>query len=65
MKLGGILRFELVYQLRRPQTWLFLAAPAIVAFLFTRNGALADVTRGDWYINAPAAVAGTRRDWKM
>ena len=58
MKLGGIFRFELTYQLRRPQTWLFFAAPATVAFLFTRDGALADATRDDWFINSPAAVAG-------
>jgi hypothetical protein len=35
MKLGGIFRFELAYQARRPQTWLFVTAPAAVAFLFT------------------------------
>jgi ABC-type transport system involved in multi-copper enzyme maturation permease subunit len=58
MKLGGILRFELAYQLRRPQTWLFTVAPAAVAFLFTRDGALADAVRDDFFINSPSNVAG-------
>ena len=58
MKLGGILRFELGYQLRRPHTWLFIAAPAVAAFLFTRDGALADAVRDDFWINSPSAVAG-------
>jgi ABC-2 type transport system permease protein len=58
MKLGGIFRFELAYQARRPQTWLFVTAPAAVAFLFTRDGALADAVRDDFWINSPSAVAG-------
>ena len=58
MKLGGIFRFELAYQLRRPQTWLFLTAPVVAAFLFTRDGALADAVRDDFWINSPSAVAG-------
>ncbi len=58
MKLGGIFRFELAYQLRRPQTWLFIAAPAAAAFLFTRDSALADAVRDDFWINSPSAVAG-------
>ena len=58
MKLGGIACFELAYQARRPQTWLFLAAPAIAAFFFTRDGALADAVRDDFWINSPSAVAG-------
>ncbi len=58
MKLWGILRFELAYQGRRPQTWAFMVAPAIAAFLFTRDGALADALRDDWFINSPSAIAG-------
>jgi ABC-type Na+ transport system ATPase subunit NatA len=55
---GAIARFELAYQLRRPQSWLFMAAPAAGAFLFTRDGALADATRDDFFINSPSNVAG-------
>jgi ABC-2 type transport system permease protein len=58
MKLGGIFRFELAYQVRRPQTCLFLTAPAAAAFLLTRDGALADAVRDDFWINSPSAVAG-------
>ena len=58
MKLAGIFRFEFDYQLRRPQTWAFIAAPAVAAFLFTRDGALADATRDDFFINSPFTVAG-------
>ena len=58
MKLGGIFRFELGYQIRRPQTWAFIAAPALAAFFFIRDGALADAVRDDFWINSPSAVAG-------
>jgi ABC-type transport system involved in multi-copper enzyme maturation permease subunit len=58
MKLGGILRFELSYQIRRLQTWLFFAVPTVAAFLFTRDGALADAIRDDFFINSPFAIAG-------
>ena len=58
MKVGGIFRFELAYQLRRPQVWLFMAAPAFASFLFTRDGALSDAVRDDFFINSPSAIAG-------
>ena len=58
MKLGGIFRFELAYQLRRPHTWLFFALPALVAFLFTRDAALADAIHDDFFVNSPFAIAG-------
>jgi ABC-2 type transport system permease protein len=58
MKLDGIFRFELVYQLRRPQTWAFFAAPAVVAFLFTRDSGVSDALRDDFWINSPSAIAG-------
>jgi ABC-type transport system involved in multi-copper enzyme maturation permease subunit len=58
MKLGGIFRFELAYQLRRPQTWLFFAAPAAATFLFIRDSAVSDAVRDDFWINSPSAVAG-------
>ena len=57
MKLGGIARFELAYQLRRPQSWLFMAAPAAAAFLFTRDGALADALYADFFLNSPFVIA--------
>ena len=58
MKLTGIFRFELAYQLRRPQTWAFLAAPAVAAFLFTRDSGVSDALRDDFWINSPSSIAG-------
>ena len=58
MKLGGIFRFELGYQVRRVHTWAFIALPAVAAFLFTRDAALADAIRDDFFINSPFAIAG-------
>ncbi len=58
MKLSGIFCFELGYQLRRPQTWAFFAAPAVVAFLFTRDSGVSDALRDDFWINSPSAIAG-------
>ena len=58
MKLSGIFRFEFAYQLRRPQTWAFFAAPAVVAFLFTRDSGVSDALRDDFWINSPSAIAG-------
>jgi ABC-type transport system involved in multi-copper enzyme maturation permease subunit len=57
MKLGGIFRFEVAYQLRRPQTWAFVAAPAVVAYLFSRDSGVSDALRDDFWINSPSAVA--------
>ena len=38
MKFREIVRFELVYQTRRIQTWLYFAVLLVVAYLLTRNG---------------------------
>src|SRR5688572_1831692 len=59
MKLGDVCSFELSYQLRRPQTWAFFAAPAIVAFLFTRDSGVSDALRDDFWINSPSAIAAS------
>lgn len=57
MKLLGIFRFELAYQLRRLTTWLYVAALATVAFLFVRGNFLADALYADFYINSPFVIA--------
>jgi ABC-2 type transport system permease protein len=59
MKFREILRFEFVYQARRPWTWLFFAALVVFAFLLTRDGSLAEALRDDFFLNSPFAVAKT------
>ena len=43
MKLWGVFRFELAYQVRRASTWLVFAALLAFTFLFTRDGSLSEV----------------------
>ncbi|HEX8246471.1 MAG TPA: hypothetical protein VF541_23400, partial [Longimicrobium sp.] len=57
MKLRGIFRFELAYQLRRLTTWLYFTALAVVAFLFVRGNYLADALYADFYLNSPFVIA--------
>lgn len=57
MKLGGIVRFELGYQGRRPSTWLPFVALAVVAFLFVRKNFLPDALYADFYVNSPYVIA--------
>ncbi|HET7464237.1 MAG TPA: hypothetical protein VFJ82_23470 [Longimicrobium sp.] len=57
MKLLGIFRFELAYQLRRLSTWLPFAALAVAAFLFVRGAYLADALYADFFINSPFVIA--------
>jgi hypothetical protein len=59
LKLWGIFRFEFAYQLRGAWPWLFFAVLLVVAFLSTRDAALADALYEDFFVNSPFAVAGT------
>ncbi len=59
MKLREIFRFEFAYQVRRPWPWLFSAVLLVLAFLFTRDGTLAEALYEDFFINSPFAVAKT------
>lgn len=57
MKLLGICRFELAYQLRRLSTWLPFAALAVVAFLFIRQNVVSDQLYADFQLNSPYIIA--------
>jgi ABC-2 type transport system permease protein len=57
MKLLGIFRFEVAYQLRRLSTWLPFAALAVVAYLFIRQNVVADQLYADFYLNSPFIIA--------
>jgi ABC-type transport system involved in multi-copper enzyme maturation permease subunit len=59
VKLLGILRFELAYQVRRPWPWLMFAVLLVVSFLMTRDAAVADALYDDFFVNAPFAIAIT------
>jgi ABC-type transport system involved in multi-copper enzyme maturation permease subunit len=52
MKLGGITRFELRYQIRRFPTWLAFAGLVVIGFMATRDGALGETMRDDFFINS-------------
>ena len=52
MKLWGIFRFELTYQVRRPWPWLMFAVVLVVCFLMTRDAALADALYEEFLVNA-------------
>lgn len=57
MKLWGVFRFELAYQVRRASTWLVFAALLAFTFLFTRDGSLSEVQYADFFLNAPYMIA--------
>lgn len=57
MKLWGIFRFELAYQVRRPWPWLIFAALLLFSVLFTRDGSLSEVQYTDFFINSPFLLA--------
>src|SRR5688572_25681001 len=59
MKLRGIFRFELAYQLRRLTTWLYFVALVAVAFFFVRGSFLADALYADFFLNSPFIIAST------
>jgi ABC-2 type transport system permease protein len=57
MKLREIFRFELGYQLRGVQTWLFFAVLGVVAFIAIEANFLAAARNGDYLLNSPFVVA--------
>jgi ABC-2 type transport system permease protein len=59
VKLREIFRFELAYQGRRPWPWLVAGVLLVLAFLVTRDAALADALYEEFYVNSPFAVAKT------
>jgi ABC-2 type transport system permease protein len=59
MKLWGIFRFELSYQVRRPWPWLFFAVLLVVDFLMARDSAVADALYEDFFVNSSYAIAIT------
>src|SRR5688572_12228940 len=59
MKLGGIFRFELAYQVRRPWPWLTFGVLLVVNFLMTLDASLADALYEDFFLSSPFAIAKT------
>ncbi len=53
MKLWGIFRFELAYQLRRPWPWLCMAALLVFAFVNTRVAVVPVTLPQDFILNSP------------
>jgi len=58
-RLGGIFRFELAYQARRPWPWLMGLVLFVVCFLMTRDAAVQDALYEEFFVNAPFAIAVT------
>jgi ABC-2 type transport system permease protein len=56
MKLLGILRFELAYQIRRPWTWLSMAVLAVFAFFGTRVAIVPVTLPQDFILNSPFII---------
>src|SRR5688572_15964723 len=57
MKLWGIFRFELAYQLRRPWPWLSMAALIVFAFVSTRVAIVPVTLPEDFILNSPFIIA--------
>jgi ABC-type transport system involved in multi-copper enzyme maturation permease subunit len=57
MKLWGIFRFELAYQLRRVWPWLFFAVVLYLSFLMGRDTSLSDAMYEDFFANSAFAIA--------
>ena len=56
MKLWGILRFEMAYQLRRPWPWLSLAVLIVFALMSTRVGIVPVTLPQDFILNSPFII---------
>ena len=56
MKLLGIFRFELAYQLRRPWPWLSLAVLVVFAFVSTRVAIVPVTLPQDFILNSPFII---------
>ena len=57
MKLLGIFRFELAYQLRRVPTWLYFALLFLIVVFQTIQIFLPDAVDGGYFLGAPLVVA--------
>jgi ABC-2 type transport system permease protein len=57
MKLFGIFRFELAYQIRRPWPWLCMAVLVVFAFMSTRVGIVPVTLPQDFILNSPFIIA--------
>lgn len=57
MRLREILRFEFVYQIRRPWPWLAFAVLLVFAFENTRAGVLPVTLPQDFILNSPFIIA--------
>jgi len=57
MKLWETFRFEVVYQLHRVSTWFYFVFLLGVAFLMARDVFVAEAQEGNYFLNAPFAVA--------
>ena len=56
MKLGGVLRFELAYQLHRPWPWLSLAVLIVFALVSTRVAIVPVTLPQDFVLNSPFII---------
>jgi ABC-2 type transport system permease protein len=56
MRLAGIFRFELAYQLRRPWPWLSMAVLVLFAFFVTRGGVIPVTLPQDFVLNSPFII---------
>ncbi len=57
MRLRGIFRFEIAYQLRRPWPWLSAAVLLLFAFFNTRIGIMPVTLPQDFILNSPFIIA--------
>ncbi|HEX5075601.1 MAG TPA: M1 family aminopeptidase [Gemmatimonadaceae bacterium] len=57
MKLWGILRFELAYQLRRPWPWLSMAVLLVFALVMTRIAIVPVTLPQDFILNSPFIIS--------
>ena len=57
MKLWGIFRFELAYQMRRPWPWLSTAVLLVFAFVSTRVAIVPVTLPQDFILNSPFIIA--------
>ena len=56
MKLLGIFRFELAYQMRRPWPWLCMAVLVVFVFMSTRVGVVPVTLPQDFILNSPFII---------
>ena len=59
MRFGGIVRFELRYQLRRPWPWLILTALVVFTYFVQRDNSVANALYEDIAANSPFNIAKT------